>query len=86
MRKNINKPDIKTKQENIKNNVLNILFEQLKIKFEIDNETLIKTIKNYLNQIKETKYNNLFNNKYYNDLLRLIERKNNFSIAKEDIG
>ncbi len=78
MRKNINKPDIKTKQENIKNNVLNILFEQLKIKFEIDNETLIKTIKNYLNQIKETKYNNLFNNKYYNDLLRLIERKNNF--------
>lgn len=86
IKKNINKPDIKTKQEDIKNNVLNILFEQLKIKFEIDNETLIKTIKNYLNQIKETKYNNLFNNKYYNDLLRLIGGKNNFSIAKEDIG
>ncbi|WP_210753347.1 plasmid maintenance protein [Borreliella valaisiana] len=77
IKKNINKNNIKTTKKNIKNNILNILFEQLKIKSEIDNEILIKIIKIYLNQIEKPKYTDLFNNKYYDELLELIKNKNN---------
>ncbi|WP_316243022.1 plasmid maintenance protein, partial [Borreliella garinii] len=65
IKKNVNKIDIKPKKENIKNTILNILFEQLKIKSLIDNEILIKILKFYLNQIEKPKYTDLFNNKYY---------------------
>ncbi|WP_418456540.1 plasmid maintenance protein [Borreliella lusitaniae] len=86
IRKNVDKNNIKKPQENIKNNILNILFEQLKIKFEIDNEILIKILKNYLNQMKKPKYSDLFNNKYYNDLLKLIKDKNKFLIAEKIVS
>lgn len=76
IKKNIDKTNIITTQENIKNNILNILFEQLKIKSETDKKVLIKIIKNYLNQIEKPKYIDLFNNKYYYDLLKLIKDKN----------
>lgn len=75
IKKKTNRIDVKIKQENIKNNILNILFEQLKIKFEIEKEVLTKIIKNYINQIEKPKYYDLFNNKYYYDLLILIEDK-----------
>lgn len=75
IKKKTNRIDVKIKQENIKNNILNILFEQLKIKFEIEKEVLTRIIKNYINQIEEPKYYDLFNNKYYYDLLILIEDK-----------
>lgn len=77
IKKKTNKTDIKVKQEIIKNNILNILFEQLKIKFKIEKEILTRIIKNYINQIKDPKYYDLFNNKYYYDLLKLIENKKN---------
>lgn len=77
IKKKTNKTDIKVKQEIIKNNILNILFEQLKIKFKIEKEILTGIIKNYINQIKDPKYYDLFNNKYYYDLLKLIENKKN---------
>lgn len=86
IKKNVNKIDIKTKKENIKNNILNILFEQLKIKSLIDNEILIKILKNYLNKIEKPKYTELFNNKYYDELLKLIKDKNNFLINKKVIS
>lgn len=80
IKKNMDKPNIKTTKENIKNNILNILFEQLKLKHEIANETLIKIIKNYLNQIEKPKYTDLFNNKYYYDMIKII-KKNKFLIT-----
>lgn len=85
IKKNTDKPNIKTTQKNIKNNILNILFEQLKIKFETDKEVMIKIIKKYLNQIEKPKYTDLFNNKYYYDLLKLIKDKNKLLIAEKVI-
>ncbi|WP_418905710.1 plasmid maintenance protein [Borreliella japonica] len=88
IKKNTDKSNIKTTQENIKNNILNILFEQLKIKSEIDdndNEFLIRIIKDYLNQIGEPRYSDLFNNKYYHDLLKVIKNKNKFLINEKFI-
>ncbi|ACN53162.1 plasmid maintenance protein (plasmid) [Borreliella spielmanii] len=85
-RKNKSKTNTKTKQENIKNNILNILFEQLKMKFDIDNEILIKILKKYLNQIEKLKYYDVFNNKYYHDLLTLIKNKDKFLINKRVIS
>ncbi|MBB6043350.1 plasmid maintenance protein [Borreliella yangtzensis] len=87
LKRNVNKNDeIKIKEKNIKNNMLNILFEQLKTKFLIDNEILIKILKNYLNQTKKLKYTDLFNNKYYNEILKLIKDKNQFVIRKKIIN
>ncbi len=83
IKKNTDKTDIKTTQKNIKTNILNILVEQLKLKFEIDNEILIKILKNYLNQMEKPKYSDLFNNKYYDDLIKLIKNKNEFLITKK---
>ncbi|WP_151074481.1 plasmid maintenance protein [Borreliella turdi] len=83
IKKNIDKNNVKNIKENLKTNMLNILFEQLKIKSEIDNKILIKIIKNYLSQFKKPKYSDLFNNKYYNDLLNLIKNKNKFLITTE---
>ncbi|ACN92778.1 plasmid maintenance protein (plasmid) [Borreliella burgdorferi] len=87
-KKNINKPNLKTKKESIKNNALNILFEQLKTKFEIKSEVLIEVLKNYLNKIEKPKYSDLFSNKYYQDILKLINDKNNdkFLITKKIIN
>ncbi|APS99254.1 hypothetical protein Bmayo_05000 (plasmid) [Borreliella mayonii] len=82
-KRSIDKPNTKATQENIKNNILNILFEQLKIKSEIENEVLIKIIKNYLNQIEQPKYSDSFNNKYYYDLLKLIKNKNKSYINRK---
>ncbi len=79
IKKNIDKNNVKTTKKIIKNNILNILFEQLKIKSGIDSEILIKIIKNYLNQIEKPKYTDLFNNKYYDELLKLIKNKNNLN-------
>ncbi|WP_210368741.1 plasmid maintenance protein [Borreliella garinii] len=86
IKRKVNKTDIETKKEDIKNNILNILFEQLKMKSLINNEVLIKILKNYLNQIEKPKYTDLFNNKYYNELLKLIEDKNKFLINKKVIS
>ncbi|MCD2388643.1 plasmid maintenance protein, partial [Borreliella burgdorferi] len=83
IKKNTDKTNIKTMQKNIKTNILNILVEQLKLKFEIDNEILIKILKNYLNQMEKPKYSDLFNNKYYDDLIKLIKNKNEFLITKK---
>ncbi len=52
----------------------------------INNEVLIKILKNYLNQIEKPKYTDLFNNKYYNELLKLIKDKNKFLINKKVIS
>lgn len=85
IKKNTDKPNIKTTQKNIKNNILNILFEQLKIKSETNKEVMIKIIKNYLNQIEKPKYTDLFNNKYYYDLLKLIKDKNKLLLVEKVI-
>ncbi|WP_215537572.1 plasmid maintenance protein [Borreliella bavariensis] len=84
-KKVIDKHNIITKQENIKNNMLNILLEQLRPKFEIDKEILIKIIKQYLNQIKKPKYPDLFKNKYYHEIIKLIKNKNKFLITEKSI-
>ncbi|MCD2401642.1 hypothetical protein LRB67_05160, partial [Borreliella bissettiae] len=86
IKKNMNKNNIKTTKEIIKNNILNILFEQLKIKSEINERILIKIIKNYLNQIEKIKYTDLFNNKYYYDLLNSIKDKNESLTNEKVIG
>ncbi|WNZ73101.1 plasmid maintenance protein [Borreliella garinii] len=86
IKKKTNKPNIKAEQENVKNNILNILFEQLKSKFEIDNKVLLEMLKDYINQTEKPKYCDLFNNKYYYDLTKLIKNKDKFLIKEKVIS
>ncbi|WP_434246490.1 plasmid maintenance protein [Borreliella burgdorferi] len=63
--------NVKEHNINKKNNILNILLDQLKLKMET--KLLIIIIKDYLNRQTELKYKNIFNNQYYFEVLKIIE-------------
>ncbi|XOU12962.1 plasmid maintenance protein (plasmid) [Borreliella americana] len=85
IKESTDKIKMKETKENIKNNIFNILFEQLKAKSKIENEVLIKIIRNYLKLIEKPKYSDLFNNKYHNDLMESIKDKSKLLVNEKFI-
>ncbi|MCD2309273.1 plasmid maintenance protein [Borreliella burgdorferi] len=61
--------------QNLKENIFNILIEQLKKETNI--EILKPIIKKYLNNKKKIEYNKVFNNNYYYELLEIIKKEKN---------
>ncbi|QMU99860.1 peptide transporter (plasmid) [Borrelia sp. A-FGy1] len=74
--KQIKKED---KTEIIKN-IFSILLEQLRYRTDI--KELVQIIKQYLNDKQNLSYKYITNNKYYYDLLNIIESKNRFKRKK----
>ncbi|MCD2332724.1 plasmid maintenance protein [Borreliella americana] len=75
IRNNIEKFDIQKHKNNIKNNIYNILIDQLNHK--INKINLSSKIKEYLNKQKKLEYKKIFNNQYYNEIIEIIKSQNN---------
>ncbi|WP_210359854.1 plasmid maintenance protein [Borreliella garinii] len=71
----------KKSKTNIKNNIFNILIEQLKNKIEI--KIFIPILKNYLDKQNKLEYGKVFNNHYYYEILKEIELNECYSQSKE---
>ncbi|SCW41559.1 hypothetical protein SAMN02983004_01019 [Borreliella japonica] len=75
MKENTKKFEIKKNKDNIKNNIYNILLDQLCCKTNRIN--LKSKIKEYLDKQKNLEYRKIFNNQYYNEIINLVEQQNN---------
>lgn len=71
----------KKSKTNIKNNIFNILIEQLKNKVEI--KIFIPILKNYLDKQNKLEYGKVFSNHYYYEILKEIELNECYSQSKE---
>ncbi|WKC74800.1 plasmid maintenance protein (plasmid) [Borreliella yangtzensis] len=58
------------KLKSIKNNIFSILLEQLRHK--VDNEKLISTLKTFIENEPDLKYSKVFDNSYYNNLIKIV--------------
>ncbi|XPK51476.1 plasmid maintenance protein (plasmid) [Borreliella yangtzensis] len=76
--KKINEKEDKT---DIKNNVFNILIEQLKNKIKLS--ILIPLLKKYLDKKSSLEYSKIFNNHYYYEILKMIESNEYYLKSKE---
>ncbi|ACN53335.1 plasmid maintenance protein (plasmid) [Borreliella spielmanii] len=56
--------------KSIKNNIFSILLEQLRHK--VDNDKLIPTLKEFIENEPDLKYSKVFDNSYYNDLIKIV--------------
>ncbi|MBB6031866.1 hypothetical protein HNR35_000869 [Borreliella spielmanii] len=56
--------------KSIKNNIFSILLEQLRHK--VDNDKLIPTLKEFIENEPDLKYSKVFDNSYYNDLIEIV--------------
>ncbi|ACN24398.1 plasmid maintenance protein [Borreliella burgdorferi] len=65
------KINIKENDTNIRNNIFNILIEQLRHKIKI--EILIPILKDYLDKQKRLEYSKVFSNYYYCEILETVE-------------
>lgn len=65
------KINIKENDTNIRNNIFNILIEQLRHKIKI--EILIPILKDYLDKQKRLEYSKVFSNYYYYEILETVE-------------
>ncbi len=75
IKNNVKKDDVQKHKENIATNIYNILLDQLHNKFKKIN--LKYKIKEYLNKQRKLEYRKIFNNQYYNEIINLIESRNN---------
>ncbi|ACN93554.1 hypothetical protein BSV1_A015 (plasmid) [Borreliella finlandensis] len=62
--------DKMVKQKSIKNNIFSILLEQLRHK--VDNDKLIPTLKKFIENEPDLKYSKVFDNSYYNNLIKIV--------------
>ncbi|SCW38346.1 hypothetical protein SAMN02983004_00864 [Borreliella japonica] len=62
--------DKKERLKSIKNNIFSILLEQLRHK--VDNDKLIPTLKTFIENEPDLKYSKVFDNSYYNDLIKIV--------------
>ncbi len=58
------------RQKSIKNNIFSILLEQLRHK--VDNDKLIPTLKKFIENEPDLKYSKVFDNSYYNNLIKIV--------------
>ncbi|WKC79385.1 plasmid maintenance protein [Borreliella tanukii] len=58
------------KLKSIKNNIFSILLEQLRHK--VDNDKLIPTLKKFIENEPDLKYSKVFDNSYYNNLIKIV--------------
>ncbi|WKC78463.1 plasmid maintenance protein (plasmid) [Borreliella turdi] len=63
------------KLKSIKNNIFSILLEQLRHK--VDNDKLIPTLKKFIENEPDLKYSKVFDNSYYNNLIKIVSLKEN---------
>lgn len=69
-----NKTEPQKHKDNIETNIYNILLDQLHRKTNTTN--LRSKIKEYLNKQNKLEYKKIFNNQYYNEIIKLIESQN----------
>lgn len=62
--------DKMVRQKSIKNNIFSILLEQLRHK--VDNDKLIPTLKKFIENEPDLKYSKVFDNSYYNNLIKIV--------------
>ncbi|WP_215535650.1 plasmid maintenance protein [Borreliella bavariensis] len=62
--------DKMTKLKSIKNNIFSILLEQLRHK--VDEDKLIPTLKKFIENEPDLKYSKVFDNSYYNNLIKIV--------------
>nr|WP_237703949.1 plasmid maintenance protein [Borreliella garinii] len=62
--------DKMTKLKSIKNNIFSILLEQLRHK--VDEDKLITTLKKFIENEPDLKYSKVFDNSYYNNLIKIV--------------
>ncbi|WP_210381942.1 plasmid maintenance protein, partial [Borreliella garinii] len=62
--------DKMTKLKSIKNNIFSILLEQLRHK--VDENKLIPTLKKFIENEPDLKYSKVFDNSYYNNLIKIV--------------
>ncbi|MBB6043494.1 plasmid maintenance protein (plasmid) [Borreliella yangtzensis] len=79
IKENTKKFEIKKNKDNVKNNIYNILLDQLSYKTNKIN--LKNKIKEYLNKQKNLEYKKILNNQYYNEITNLIEQQSNEKIT-----
>lgn len=67
----------------IKINIFSILFDRLQYKLEI--AFFVPILKDYLNKQEKLEYNKVFNDHYYNEILKIVEdKKNAFQLLNWD--
>lgn len=62
--------DKMTKLKSIKNNIFSILLEQLRHK--VDENKIIPTLKKFIENEPDLKYSKVFDNSYYNNLIKIV--------------
>lgn len=67
--------------KSIKNNIFSILLEQLRHK--VDNDKLIPTLKEFIENEPDLKYSKVFDNSYYNDLIKIVSWKENEQFSSD---
>ncbi|XOU12920.1 plasmid maintenance protein (plasmid) [Borreliella americana] len=75
IKNDIKKFDAQKHKDNMKINIYNILLDRLY--YKINKIDLKSEIKEYLSKQKNLEYKKVFNNQYYNEIINLIEPKNN---------
>ncbi|AHH11536.1 hypothetical protein bcCo53_001339 (plasmid) [Borrelia coriaceae] len=72
-------------EENIRNNIFNILLEQLRHKVNIDILIPIPILRDYLNKQSKLTHNTIFNNYYYYELLKTMENGKTIYLGTEKL-
>lgn len=67
--------------KSIKNNIFSILLEQLRHK--VDNDKLIPTLKKFIENEPDLKYSKVFDNSYYNNLIKIVSWKENAKFSSD---
>lgn len=71
--------DKMVRQKSIKNNIFSILLEQLRHK--VDNDKLIPTLKKFIENEPDLKYSKVFDNSYYNNLIKIVSQGENVQLG-----